>query len=128
MKDAGEERLKELFNAVRKEDSVRLPSFEKMTDPAGCRPRKMTFTPLFFAAASFVLIAGFAALAALIILPGRRATAPADGDGFESWSSFSGYQASSDSLLSLSSTAWETSMTTPTDSLLGSSAGQVGEE
>ena len=111
--DETEGRLRELFHGMRLEEAPTAPDFGGMARTAACGPAGV---PLFLAAWYRAL----AAAAVVMLCAGagffyvRLHRHAAD---MERWTELSAWQASTDALLTRSSTPWSGTLTMPTDSL-----------
>lgn len=106
-----EDRIRQCFREIREDDAHRVPPFRRVARPP---VRPLTVPWLRLAAAAVVVVAAVVVLVAV-----RRPPAAVD---TKQWEALSNWHATTDELLTVSSTPWGSSISTPTDSWIPSTS------
>lgn len=115
--DDGDRRLRGLFREQRGEEERRAPAFEHVLQAALERrgrpaPRVMSrWRPVFAAAAAIALVLA-------LLLPARLHRPAPD---YTAWEKLSSWSAPTEGFLSVSTTTWGSTVSTPTDDWIGDS-------
>jgi len=115
-----EKKIKQLFRELRAQDSQHVPSFDAVTRaaPSDASPRGMSFPWFRFALGTAAIVLFIATIALTAI---HLHTRSLDRER-QQWAALSTWEAPTDALLMVSSVAWESTVTTPSDFLINNHA------
>ena len=111
--DMSDDKMKQLFNKMRREDQSGCPSFGQTVSKSmiPSRPIESAWKPA--AAAALIILAGAGVVMLLVSQP-DSSPEPA----FENWSVLSNWKASTDNMLAFANTKIDSTLTSATDALL----------
>ena len=116
--DTTDDKLRDLFSAVRQEEAAAAPGFDRVTRAATQAVAAATPHSALWSRALAVAAAAAIGIGAALFW-GRERSSAAE---VQSWTALSNWQAQTDELLTVAGTPWGATVTTPTDTWLDNRA------